>query len=188
MNLESVGGGKRGSSSVGAESKVSKKTKDEKVDEAELEYKTNVLKIQALLGVPLIANAAAHATAFFEAVNVSPDTVITSAISLPGVSTRQLEKLLSMASNSEETRIRALAKALFEDDIDKLTEVISGMTMIKAVLESAVTFAFYAEFLSENGTFEWKRYEKALTTAIKDKATAKGHAEGRAAERPANAP
>ncbi len=155
-----------------------KKGKDEKVDEAEAEYKTNLLRIHSLLGVPLITEASTHATSFFDAVKASPDDVITSAMSLPGVSTRQLEKLQAMASNNEDTRIRALAKALFEDDLDRINEVIGGMTSIKLVLESVVTFAFCSEFLSENGTFEWKRYEKALTASIKSKATAMGLAQG----------
>ena len=67
---------------------------------------------------------------------------------------------------------------MFEDDLCQIMEVIGNMTMIKAVLESVVTNAFYQEFLGESGNFEWKRYEKVLTSAIKDKAAAKGHAAG----------
>lgn len=172
MVLKMSGEGKRPAAAV------AKKSKEEKTEEAITQYKETMLLLATRAGNPICAETGRQCEALFEQVEGGSDTVVSDA--LAGLSILELQKLQgSFTSNGEDTRVKALAKAIFGAATSEIVAMKANMAAAEKAAEQVTTICFYTQFMTEAGGFEWDKYRKAVTKAMTDIAEDRGYEAGR---------
>jgi len=138
---------------------------------AEEAASVELLKLQAVQGVLAAGNAIVqHVSAFKTGIQANEDTCLTRAVQALNVDV--LKKLLATltASNHEDSKVKALASALFSNDCEVLKQLRSATEVARGSIDSIVALGVFSEFAGENGRVEWKRLEKVVNQTMIDKA------------------
>lgn len=85
---------------------------------------------------------------------------------LKSMSAKNLQGLVALNSNVEQTRFRVLSRAMFGEPHRHLASAISHYEDCELLLQKLATRFFLKEYLSDAGTIEWERFRGAVFSQL----------------------
>jgi hypothetical protein len=166
------GGGKR----VAPVTVRTKKTREDRIQEAEQDLENAMLQLNSMIGHPLVATLVGVVNTV--QANIRDDVIKNQ---LSEFSIDSLRKLNETTSNSETTRISNLGKMLFGLSTIDINNTAKAMKYSELAIMHCTTLVFYRCYLGEGSTIDWVSYSKHIGTAIENKCIEAGVASAAAA-------
>lgn len=163
--MTGTGGGKRAAST--SITKTSKKNKDDKMEEKTAELQVAMLQVVVVAQTVQFAQTIGnHIEEFKQRVEANGgDSIITTALNAASLDKlRSLQSCLN--SHDELTRITAVSKAIFMQDMQDITTLAKTGKLCENAIISATTLGFYHQFMTSAGIIEWESFRKVVNAAV----------------------